>query len=86
MVDMQKHVFCDPRVKGAVLRERVHLFFSAERYKKKENKIPFSFMVGSSWDKTEHADGADRNQAVDAQRCWWRVSREVLVVRPNKLL
>ena len=61
MVDMQKHVFCDPRVKGAVLRERVHLFFSAERYKKKENKIPFSFMVGSSWDKTEHADGADRN-------------------------
>lgn len=61
MVDLQKHVFCDPDLKGAVLRQRVHHFFSSERYKKKENKIPFSFMVGSSWDKKEHADAADRN-------------------------
>lgn len=61
MVDLQKNVFYDPKLKGAVLRQRVHQFFSGERYKKKENKIPFSFMVGSSWDKTEHADAADRN-------------------------
>lgn len=61
MVDLQKHVFYDPKLKGAVLRQRVHQFFSGERYKKKENKIPFSFMVGSSWDKKEHADAADRN-------------------------
>lgn len=61
MVDLQKHVFYDPKLRGAVLRQRVHQFFSGERYKKKENKIPFSFVVGSSWDKTEHADAADRN-------------------------
>jgi hypothetical protein len=61
MVDLQKHVFNDPKLKGAALRERVHQFFSGERYKKKENKIPFSFMVGSSWDHVEHADAADRN-------------------------
>ena len=61
MVDLQKNVFYDPKLKGAVLRERVHQFFSGERYKKKDNKIPFSFVVGSSWDKTEHADAADRN-------------------------
>ncbi len=61
MVDLQKNVFCDPKLKGAVLRERVHKFFNSERYKKKENKIPFSFVVGSSWDKTEHSEAADRN-------------------------
>lgn len=61
MIDLQKNVFVGESLKGKALRRRVHEYFSSERYKKKQNQIPFSFMVGNSWNPDEHNESADRN-------------------------
>jgi hypothetical protein len=61
MLDMQKRIFSQSELKGAALRERVLKFFSSERYKKKRNLVPMSFVVDSSNKNDDHSAEADRN-------------------------
>jgi len=59
MLDLQKHVFSMPDLKGKALTERVINFFASERFKKKQNEVPTAFRL--SLGTLEHTDEADRN-------------------------
>jgi hypothetical protein len=61
MLDLQKHVFGNTNLKGAALTKRVLKFFSSERYKRKQNKIPASFFIDTKSGAGEHAEETDRN-------------------------
>lgn len=41
---LTEHVFVDPTLRGQALVNRVQTYFSKERYKRKENKIPSIFL------------------------------------------
>jgi hypothetical protein len=59
MLDLQKRVFKQDRLKGAGLTMAVQTFFKQDRYIKKLNEIPsvFAEMVGS----LDHSESAERN-------------------------
>jgi len=61
MFDLQKNIFSQSELKGVALRERVLKFFSSERYKKKRNLVPMSFVVDTSNRNDDHSAEADRN-------------------------
>jgi hypothetical protein len=61
LLDLQKNVFSDSELKGVKLRERVLKFFSSERYKKKTNVVPMSFLVNPSNRSGDHSQETDRN-------------------------
>jgi hypothetical protein len=59
MLDLQRNIFSKSELKGVALRNRIHKFFSSERYKKKRNIVPMSFAVHEA--REDHSDEADRN-------------------------
>lgn len=59
MLDLQKNIFSKSELKGVALTQRVHKFFSSERYKKKRNIVPMSFAVHDA--REDHSEEADRN-------------------------
>ena len=61
MLDLQKYIFSQSELKGVALRERVLKFFSSERYRKKRNLVPMSFVVDASNRNDDHSAEADRN-------------------------
>ena len=61
MFDLQKNIFSQSELKGVALRERVLKFFSSERYRKKRNLVPMSFVVDTSNRNDDHSAEADRN-------------------------
>jgi hypothetical protein len=61
MLDLQRHVFCDDRLKGLALRMRVLKFFSSERFKKKPNSVPMAFVVNLNNTRSDHCEETDRN-------------------------
>jgi hypothetical protein len=62
MLDLQKNIFSQSDLKGVALRERVLKFFSSERYRKKRNLVPMSFIVDTSNKyNDDHSAEADRN-------------------------
>lgn len=61
MFDLQKNIFSQSELKGVALRERVLKFFSSERYRKKRNLVPMSFVVDTFNRNDDHSAEADRN-------------------------
>ena len=59
MLDLQRHVFSMPDLKGKALTDRVIKFFGSERFKKKQNEVPTVFRL--SLGTQEHTDEAERN-------------------------
>jgi len=56
MLDLEKRIFRNDKLKGEKLRERVQRFFNEERYKRKKNKVPVSFYIDTYADTTENVD------------------------------
>lgn len=56
MLDLEKRIFRNDKLKGEKLRERVQKFFNEERYKKKKNKMPVPFYIDTYADTTENVD------------------------------
>lgn len=61
LLALQKNVFADSTLQGLALRERVIKFFSSERYKRKENVVPMSFMISKGNRQDDHSPEADRS-------------------------
>ena len=61
MLELQKHIFSKQQLKGVALRERVIKFFASERYTRKRNVVPMSFVVDAQNRNNDHAAEADRN-------------------------
>jgi hypothetical protein len=60
-LDMQKHIFSKTDLKGSALTNRVQKFFASERYKRKKNSVPMSFVIDPSNRSKDHTDEANRN-------------------------
>lgn len=58
MLDLEKRIFRDEKLKGEKLRLRVIRFFNEERYKKRRNSVPASFFSDSF---SGASDNVDRN-------------------------
>ena len=56
MLDLERRIFRNDKLKGEKLRERVQKFFSEERYKRKRNKIPVPFYIDTYADTTDNVD------------------------------
>ena len=58
MLDLEKRIFRNEKLKGEKLRLRVIKFFNEERYKKRRNSVPASFFSDSF---SGASDNVDRN-------------------------
>jgi hypothetical protein len=56
MLDLEKRIFRNDKLKGEKLRERVQKFFNEERYKRKKNKMPVPFYIDTYSDTTDNVD------------------------------
>ena len=56
MLDLEKQIFRNDKLKGEKLRERVQKFFNEERYKRKKNKMPVPFYIDTYSDTTDNVD------------------------------
>lgn len=61
MLDLERRVFRNEKLKGEKLRERVLQFFSEERYQRKKNGVPASFLVSNHKRHGDTSDNVDRN-------------------------
>lgn len=58
MLDLEKRIFRNDKLKGEKLRERVQKFFNEERYRRKKNSVPYGFLLNT---KHGNEDNVDRN-------------------------
>ncbi len=56
MLDLEKRIFRNDKLKGEKLRERVQKFFNEERYRRKKNKMPVPFYIDTYTDTTQNVD------------------------------
>ena len=56
MLDLEKRIFRNDKLKGEKLRERVQKFFNEERYRRKKNKMPVPFYIDTYTDTTGNVD------------------------------
>jgi hypothetical protein len=56
MLDLEKRIFRNEKLKGEKLRERVQKFFNEERYRRKKNKMPVPFYIDTYTDTTQNVD------------------------------
>jgi hypothetical protein len=56
MLDLEKRIFRNDKLKGEKLRDRVQKFFNEERYKRKKNKMPVPFYIDTYSDTTDNVD------------------------------
>lgn len=61
MLDLQKNVFSDTSLKGKALTQRVTQYFSSQRYQRKKNTVPMTFLVDNKNQRDDHSDEAERN-------------------------
>lgn len=61
MLDLHRDVFSKSDLKGKALTDRVIGYFSAERYKRRKNYVPPSFVIDSGTSKGDHKADAERN-------------------------
>lgn len=61
MLALQQRIFSQDKLRGQDLMERVMKFFAAERYKRKANKVPASFMTEQGTSRGDHHEEAMRN-------------------------
>lgn len=61
MLALQQQVFSREQLKGDDLLRRVLKYFSSERYKRKINKVPASFLIVPTTTRQDHYDEAMRN-------------------------
>ena len=56
MLDLERRIFRNDKLKGGELRERVLKFFSEERFKRKKNRVPATFLINDYADTIENVD------------------------------
>jgi hypothetical protein len=56
MLDLERRIFRNDKLKGGELRERVLKFFSEERFKRKKNRVPATFLINDYADTVENVD------------------------------
>ncbi len=61
MLDLERRIFRNEKLKGEKLRERVLKFFAEERFKRKVNQIPASFLISNHKKQGDTTDNVDRN-------------------------
>jgi hypothetical protein len=56
MLDLERRIFRNDKLKGGELRERVLKFFSEERFKRRKNRVPATFLINDYADTVENVD------------------------------
>lgn len=69
MLELQRKIFSKVDLKGAKLTNRVIEFFQKERYVRKQNKVPASFIIDYNSKNDTHENEADRNVRRYRQKC-----------------